>query len=247
MSNQENEISTPAARRARTGSKKLSAEDWVVISIVAFGFLGSVALLVYKVFPIVVAFFLATGVAAAVYRFLGGIRGATFVVGALKVSGTIAALIFLADFINSKLEKYVPPPTPPPQLISKNPLSEFTVSEILTGGDRTFTWQWAGENWIGQFEFEKTDQQEIPISDFFVEQVVKEPGGLRKTPVMKLSGAARIVVKDKHLELEIEVDKGGSKQKLVSRNLQMVPAFCGKVRYGQQGTGNLTLVKCGVL
>jgi hypothetical protein len=84
---------------------RLTIDDFIVILFCLIGFFGTVVLYLYKFPPIIIAFFLATGVAAFVYRFLGGITGASLAVGALKLTGTLAALVGLALLINSKLEK----------------------------------------------------------------------------------------------------------------------------------------------
>lgn len=80
-----------------------TTDDKVVTIFVVIGFCGSLPLYVFRFPPIMIAVFLATGVAALVYRFLGGITGATIGVGTLKLAGTMAALVGLALLINSSL------------------------------------------------------------------------------------------------------------------------------------------------
>ena len=83
----------------------LCPEDVVIIVVVGIGFVGSVIIYGLDLPPIMVAIFLATGVASLVYRFLGGIQSATFNIGPVKLAGTIAALISCAWFINTQLEQ----------------------------------------------------------------------------------------------------------------------------------------------
>ncbi len=87
--------------------KALATEDIVIIAVIALGFLGSALFFMFNLTipPIVVAILLGAAVSALVYRFLGGIgSNTTFAIGALKLSGTMAALIGCAYFINGELE-----------------------------------------------------------------------------------------------------------------------------------------------
>jgi len=81
--------------------------DEIVVAAFAFlGLAGGVLLpLRYPVPPITTSFLLATGLAALAYRYLGGIQGATFSVGALKLGGALAALVGIALLINQTLVK----------------------------------------------------------------------------------------------------------------------------------------------
>lgn len=81
-------------------------EDAVLISVLALGLLGPVAIYLFKVAvpQIVVAVLLGCAVAALVYRWLGGISADTsFAIGALKLGGSMAALLGCAWFFNSQL------------------------------------------------------------------------------------------------------------------------------------------------
>jgi hypothetical protein len=82
--------------------------DEIVVAAFAFlGFGGAVFLPLKFGFnnvpPVVVSFLLATGLAALAYRYLGGIPSASFSIGALKLSGALAALVGIALLINSQL------------------------------------------------------------------------------------------------------------------------------------------------
>jgi hypothetical protein len=81
-------------------------DDIVVTAFALLGFGGAVLLpLRYNVPAIEVSFLLATGLAALTYRYLGGIEGASFAVGALKLTGTLGALVGIAMLINSQLDR----------------------------------------------------------------------------------------------------------------------------------------------
>ncbi len=103
----------PAKPRARAAA---GGRHWYIDEIVvaAFAFLGvggAVFLpLRYTIPPITTSFLLATGLAALTYRFLGGIQGASFSVGSLKLGGALAALVGIALLINNSLVGQIPKP-----------------------------------------------------------------------------------------------------------------------------------------
>lgn len=80
-------------------------ENKVILTTILTGFIGGVLIYFLKLPAIVVSIFLATGIAALVYRFLGGTAGASMVMGTLKLSGSIAVLLGSAYFINGELVK----------------------------------------------------------------------------------------------------------------------------------------------
>jgi hypothetical protein len=91
--------------------------DEIVVAAFSFlGFGGAVFLPLRFGFnnvpPIVVSFLLATGLAALTYKYLGGIHGASFAIGTLKLGGALAALVGIALLINSNLVPQVQPPSP---------------------------------------------------------------------------------------------------------------------------------------
>ena len=105
--------------RIRASKGQAQTRQWYVDEIVvaSFAFLGvggAVFLPLRYGFaavpPIVVSFLLATGLAALTYRYLGGIQGASFTVGTLKLGGALAALVGIAWFINGQLLPQVQPP-----------------------------------------------------------------------------------------------------------------------------------------
>ena len=95
--------------------RSFTAEDKVIVISIVITLLLSplLAALWYLDDPIVVpppiiAIFLGISVSALLYRFLGGVQNATLTVGALKVTGTAAVLIFIAMWSNDELRQYVP-------------------------------------------------------------------------------------------------------------------------------------------
>lgn len=108
--------STPPAPARLQTKRAGSGRHWYIdeIIVAAFAFLGvggSVFLpLRYPIPPITTSFLLATGLAALTYRFLGGIQGASFTVGSLKLGGALAALVGIALVINHGLVAEQPLP-----------------------------------------------------------------------------------------------------------------------------------------
>jgi hypothetical protein len=98
-------------RRPEPQNRHWYIDEIVVAAFSFLGFGGAVFLPLKFGFdnvpPIVVSFLLATGLAALTYKYLGGIEGASFAVGALKLGGTLAALVGIALLINSQLMKQI--------------------------------------------------------------------------------------------------------------------------------------------
>jgi hypothetical protein len=94
------------------GGKRNWYIDEIIVALFAFlGVGGAVFLpLRYPIPPITTSFLLATGLAALTYRFLGGIQGASFTIGSLKLGGALAALVGIAMLINNTLVKQIPKP-----------------------------------------------------------------------------------------------------------------------------------------
>ena len=86
-------------------------DEIVVSGFAILGFAGAIFLpLRFTIPPIEVSFLLATGLAALTYRYLGGIpAGTSFKIGALKLSGALAALVGIALLINYQLVSQTPP------------------------------------------------------------------------------------------------------------------------------------------
>lgn len=96
----------PAKLRARGAGGRHSYTDEIVVAVFAIlGVGGAVFLPLHynNIPPIITSFLLATGLAALTYRFLGGIQGASFAMGSLKLGGTLAALVGIAMLIDHAL------------------------------------------------------------------------------------------------------------------------------------------------
>lgn len=95
----------------------LTAEDKViVVSIVITLLLSPVLAILWFldepiiVPPPIISIFLGIAVSSLLYRFLGGVQNATLTVGAFKVAGAAAVLIFVAMWSNEQLKEFVPRP-----------------------------------------------------------------------------------------------------------------------------------------
>lgn len=82
---------------------KLKPEDWVVITLVLIGLLGGLGAAYMKMQPVLVAVLLALGIAAAIFRFLGGVEGASLKTGTLRLGGSAAVFLIIAWFVNQNL------------------------------------------------------------------------------------------------------------------------------------------------
>jgi hypothetical protein len=99
----------PVAASTSSTTRREPIDDTVVIGFALFGIMGGVFLPhVEAILPIVQSFMLAMGAAALVYRFLGGINGASFTVGSLKLGGGLAALVGVAMLINHVIVSETP-------------------------------------------------------------------------------------------------------------------------------------------
>lgn len=96
-------------------SKRAWPMDDIVVAVFAFLGLGGAVLLPIRFYipPITISFLLATGLAALTYRYLGGIQNSSFSVGALKLGGSLGALVGIALLINTRLLPQMPAPRTP--------------------------------------------------------------------------------------------------------------------------------------
>jgi hypothetical protein len=100
----------PRARAIAAGGRHWYIDEIVVIVFALFGFVGGVFLPhLITIQPIITSFMLSTGLAALTYRFLGGIQGASFTMGSLKIGGTLGAMVGIAMLINHALVAEMPP------------------------------------------------------------------------------------------------------------------------------------------
>jgi len=155
-----------AAALRRRRRRQLSSEDSLVVIFVLLGLLGSVILYRTNNAPIIVSFFLATGVSALVYRFLGGIEDATLVLGALKIGGTMAALVGIAIFVNQHLE---------------------VQEHVVLPPEGRYDWQWAEDGWSGYIEVNADGSADIEMDRYITCDV-----GKKKVRLLKQDGKGSV-------------------------------------------------------
>jgi hypothetical protein len=162
-------------------------EDLVTLGLIATGILGGVVLHIRtRAAPIVVAVFLSTGIAGAVYRFLGGIE-ANFNVRGLQITGTMAALVGFAVILNRALVKQ----------------SGFLrVSATSFVGD--WFWDYPDEGWTGVLNF-KMENRRLTFTGR-VEQLTGKGQRGRGTLLYVMSNGTATIIDGKHLELECDTE-----------------------------------------
>lgn len=127
-------------------------EKTVIICSLLIGFFGAVILVFFEMPQIIPSIFLATGISTLVYYFLGGIQDARFDMGPIKLTGSIAALIASAWFIDSKLEDqtYAPERT----------LSLNNNQEIITSNGKIL-----GKITLRESEFKLGEELKVILND----------------------------------------------------------------------------------
>jgi hypothetical protein len=199
---------------------QLSGEDKVVIFFSLLGLIGSVVLYYFKFPSLMVSIFLSSGITSLVYRFLGGIQGAKFVVGALTLGGSIAALIGLAYWMDSTKQLA--------------PRQEFRVAsnDIMVG-----SWDWKSvgpsTGWDGYLSFTQSGGQLSFTGEEF--SLVAVPG---KDPITKrileMTNGKAVLSKDgTNLSLDSEVHEFQYDRRFRWKSevpLVVIPAFVGQLR-----------------
>jgi hypothetical protein len=206
----------------------------VVILCVLLGFVGSVVLARINTSPIITSFWLATGVAAVVHGFLGGITNAKFNIWGLKLTGAAAVLVGVAFVTNHFLQ---------------------TQSRIPAAG--MYEWQWSGNGWIGYARVAQDGTARFdPMNRFLLCD-----GQLVQKPLLKMSGtgSARENAAGTELDVSFPVTfltydancKGTDEPYLsvISGKLKRVISYAGRVTYvnkytdlNNPGTGDMILV-----
>jgi hypothetical protein len=164
----------------RSENRGLTAEDFVLIGVMALGFLGSPLMYALKLeIPAVMhALLLGSSVAALVYRFLGGIATQTsFAIGALKVGGSLAALLGTAIVIYNLFPALKCSPPPP----------ELTLDELFK------------PNVSGWFAMDKATALPIPVEIASIGKQLPLPSldALANTPLALRRSEGRFVVAPK--------------------------------------------------
>lgn len=225
-----------AAGRKRAAAlrrkRRLSSEDAIVVIFVLFGLVGSVVLYRTNIAPIIVSFFLAIGVAALVYRFLGGIEDATLVWGALKIGGTMAVLVGIAIGVNRYLE---------------------VQSLVVLPPEGTYDWQWAEGGWSGYLQVNADGSADIQMDRFITCGSEK-----KKVSLLKKDGDGSVEAIEHLTKFRVRVPvrfadynpdctfKGWSDKTTLEGILIRKLSFAGDVRYhNQYGSpiGGIVLVR----
>lgn len=201
-------------------AKQLTSEDKVVIFFSLLGLIGSVFLYHFKFPSLMVSIFLSAGITALVYRFLGGIQGAKFVIGTLTLGGAIAALIGLAYWMDSTKQLA--------------PRQEFRVTsnDVMVG-----SWDWKSvgpsSGWDGHLVFTQSGGQLSFTGD--VLSLVAVPG---KDPitekVLEMTNGKAILSEDGTslwLDSDVHEFQYGRRFRWKSEvPLVIIPAFWGQLR-----------------
>jgi hypothetical protein len=131
---------------ADLGKKPTTFEDRVVVCFSLLALVGSAALYWLKMPSIMISIFLSAGITAVVYRFLGGIERTEIFLGTVKLTGTIAAMVALAVWIDGTKQL--------------DPEFRFhLVSEDVIVGKWNWKAVFPGAGWDGDLEFKKTNGQ----------------------------------------------------------------------------------------
>jgi len=170
--------------------KPLSDEDKVVLGFSLLGLLGSVPLYMLHVPSIIISIFLSAGITALVYRFLGGLSEATFVMGAMRLGGAIAAVVGVAFWINSTHQL--------------DPQQSFRLAsdEAMVG---EWDWQAVGPNtgWDGHLNFVKVSGKlTFTGTEYSLE---KGAYGTNYKPVFEMTNGKATLINNNQLILESDV------------------------------------------
>ncbi len=162
-------------------------EDLVTVGLIGIGILGGVFLHIRtRAAPIVVAVFLSTGIAAAVYRFLGGIE-ANLNVRGLQITGTMAALVGFAVILNRALVK-------------QSGFLRITARSFVGEWD----WDYPDEGWKGILTF-KMEEERLTFTGRVEQLTGKVQRGQGKLLYLISNGTATII-DGRHLELECDTE-----------------------------------------
>lgn len=160
-------------------------DDTVVLFFCVCGFGGGLAASKIGSPPVIISLLLATGVASLIYRFLGGMAGASVSVGALRLTGTAAVLVGMMLLVDSKLHVEMPQ----------------TNEHSLTKADLVGTWRWdyGQGGWTGDFTFKMVNNDVVFTG---TESRCTDP--LHCTPLFLLTDGRADVVND-GLQLDAQV------------------------------------------
>jgi hypothetical protein len=228
------------AKASNWGKRELRWDDIVIVIFALLGFVGSVVLYRTKSAPPpIISFFLATGVASLVYRFLGGLEKAELVWGTLRVGGTMAALIGIAVYVNG-------------QINAQQRADDLKFKE-LGSLDGLYEWQVASAAWKGYIKVEKDGSASIDMQRYLA------CGGEQKpVKLLKQAGPGKVQVNDNQMELHINIPvqfmnydancnlTGIAETTVLIGDLPRTPAYAGSIEYSSKygaPLGGIVLVK----
>jgi len=197
--------------------RELRWDDLVVICFALLGFVGSVVLYRMQSSTTIISFFLATGVASVVYRFLGGIDQTQLVWGTFKVGGTLAALLGIAMYVNQEMK------------VQQNATDD-------TYGK--YEWQYADAGWKGHIVVEKNGNSSIDMQVYIACKgsvrplKLLEQAGPGKAELNRAASALHISfpVRFFHYDDQCNLSKDSETTELAG-DLARVPGFSGLIEY----------------
>ncbi|HVP56160.1 MAG TPA: hypothetical protein VMU45_14315 [Candidatus Eisenbacteria bacterium] len=197
-----------------TDAQLTRGEHGVIIAAIVAGFLGGVLAVLFRLPPIVISVLFVTGVVSLVYGFLGGIEGASFTVGALKLGGTMAALAGFTAMFNSVLVKQ----------LSSPPIK----TEDLVGD---WKWEYGRGGWEGHLTFSPDSNGRIAVSGKQYRYKDERDEGQE---ILRISNGRATLQKDgRHLDVQFDVEDARSKNRFQLKTtapLVLVPAFRGDLQ-----------------
>jgi hypothetical protein len=206
-------------------------EDVAVACFSLLGLVGSVVLYYLKFPSVMISVFLSAGITALVYRFLGGIKGATFAVGSLKLGGAIAVLIGVAYWIDST--KQLDPQCKFHMVCDYDSFCGNTSGMVGT-------WDWKAvfpkDGWDGHLTFSKSSDGKLTFTGQEYRLEADGKGGTTYRPVFEMTNG-KAVLSDNGTTLTLESDVKESKEALYGRTfhwkseepLILIPAFGGRL------------------
>jgi len=211
--------------------QKLTAEDIVVIVFALLGFAGSVILFVTIRSPIITACFLATGVASLIHRFLGGLGKTGFTWGALKASGSLAALLGVAYLVNHYL---------------------VTQSGTDLTAPGVYEWQYPAKGWGGHIDVAKNGSAKV----YMTQQIICN-GKQEEHPLLRQERDGKIEVQQNGRALGVNTpvrfinyenctEKESPEQTVLIGTLDRKTGYFGQVEYSGKlaaPMGGMMLVK----
>jgi hypothetical protein len=120
----------------REPARRFTIEDWFIVAVVILGMGGGAFLWVSLQPPALTSVFVAAGISALVFRFLGGLHGSTFAFGAIRLGGSLGALMAVFYVMNYYLNE-----------------QKQRLDTDLAG---QWKWQYVDEGWLGRFTLQTT-------------------------------------------------------------------------------------------